>query len=193
MEFAELVKTRRSVRKYTDEPVSDEHLTEICEAGRWAPSALNMQPWEFIVVTDTDVRGKIADNARAVGVSWPQIRQAAAVIVLCARKTSEYARDDCLLAAQNMMLQATDLGLGTCYIGGFSPERIRQLLSIPKGYIVPGMITVGHPEKEPDPPEKRELQEIVHHDTFEGRGVGLTGYRRALALLWKFITGRGNK
>jgi nitroreductase len=138
-----------------------------------------------------DVKKALADNAKAAGVSWPQIRQAHAVIVLCAKDMSQYARDDCLLAAENMMLQATALGLGTCYIGGFSAERMRQLLSIPNGSIVPGMITVGQPDHVPEAPEKRDLDEIVHRDTFEGRGVGLTGYRRALSVFWKLITGRG--
>lgn len=190
MEFSELVKTRRSVRRYLDQPVPDQLIEQICEAGRWAPSAMNMQPWEFIVISDPVVKRQLGSNAGVMGVKWPQITQAPTVIVICARKTSEFARDDCLLAAENMMLQATDLGLGTCYIGGFSGERVRQLLQIPRGYAVPAIITVGYPQGSAPVPEKRPLAELVHRNTFQGRGVGLTGHRRAWRLLVKLLAER---
>jgi nitroreductase len=193
MEFAALVKQRRSIRRYLDRPISHDLIEQICEAGRWAPSALNMQPWEFVVVTDPEVKRQLSSNAGVMGVKWPHISSAPVVIVICARKTSRFARDDCLLAAQNMMLQAADLGLGTCYIGGFSGERVRQLLQIPSGYTVPTIITVGHPHGQPPVPQKRPLSELLHQDTFEGRGVGLTGYRRALSMLGRLLTERRNK
>lgn len=190
MDFSELVKQRRSVRHYESRPVEEELLLGVCEAARWAPSALNMQPWEFVIVTDPEVRRRLGDTAAILGIKWPHLKAAPAVIVICARKTSGYARDDCLLAAQNIMLQATDLGLGTCYIGGFSQEAVRVLLSIPPGYIVPGMVTVGYPANVPPAPEKRPLTEIVHTDTFGGRGVGLSGYRRALRAFWSILRGK---
>ncbi len=190
MEFSDLVRMRRSVRRYDDRPVPMQLLERICDAGRWAPSAMNMQPWEFIVVTDPVVKGQLGDSAGVMGMKWPHIKAAPAVIVLCAKNTSRFAHDDCLLAAENMLLQATEFGLGTCYIGGFSPERIRQLLSIPSGYVVPGMITVGYPAAETKPPEKRPLSELMHRNTFEGRGVGVTGYRRAWQTFVKLLKER---
>ncbi len=190
MDFSELVKQRRSIRHYESRPVEEELLLGLCEAARWAPSALNMQPWEFIIVTDPEIRQQLGDTAAILGIKWPHLKTAPAAIVICARKTSTYARDDCLLAAQNMMLQATDLGLGTCYVGGFASDAVRELLSIPAGYIVPGIVTVGYPAGTPPAPEKRALTEMVHCNTFEGRGLSLSGYGRAWRTFWKILGGR---
>ncbi len=190
MDFSQLVKQRRSVRHYEIRAVEGSLLRQLVEAARWAPSALNMQPWEFILVTDPEIKRQLGDTAAILGIKWPHVKAAPAVIVICARKTSTYARDDCLLAAQNIMLQATDLGLGTCYVGGFSQDAVRALLSIPEGYIVPGLITVGYPANVPPAPDKRPLTEIAHTDTFDGRGVGLSAYRRAWQAFWKILRGK---
>ncbi len=188
MEFAELVRTRRSVRRYLDKAVSEDMLTTICDAGRWAPSAINMQPWEFIVVTDPEKKTQIGDRAGVAGMKWPHIHAAPALIVLCARKTSQYARDDLMMAAENMMLQAHALGLGTCYIGGFSAGPLRPLLNIPAGLIVPGILTVGYADGEPPMPEKRPLDELIHKDTFHGSGMDFVGsYGRGWRTLIKLI------
>jgi len=190
MDFSQLVKQRRSVRHYEIRPVEESLLRQLVEAARWAPSALNMQPWEFIIVTDPEIKRQLGDTAAILGIKWPHVKAAPAAIVICARKTSAYARDDCLLAAQNIMLRATDLGLGTCYVGGFSQEAVRVLLSIPEGYIVPGLVTVGYAANVPPAPDKRPLDEIMHTNTFGGRGVGLSAYKRAWQAFWKILRGK---
>jgi len=188
MSFLDLARTRRSVRQYRPDPVPDELLQQVLEAGRWAPSAVNSQPWEFIVVTDPDVKQALYDLAGVLGLKWKQLLAAPVVIVVCARRLTPYSRDDCIFAGQNMLLCAADLELGTCWIGGFSERKLKRLLSVPEGYLLPGMLTLGYPAHEPKPPPRRDLSEIVHHDTFGGRAwtcPHLTRILRSVRRLWR--------
>lgn len=142
---------------------------ELVEAARWAPTAVNTQPWEFIIVTDPQVKQAVGDTARYFGLRWPQIHEAPALIVVCARRLTPYTRDDCIFAGANIMLAAADRGLGTCWIGGFPEEKVRELLAIPQGYMLPGFCTVGYPARETPTPPKRALDEMTHRDGFEGK------------------------
>jgi nitroreductase len=178
MPFLDLARCRRSVRRYRPDPVPDDLLDQVLEAARWAPSAVNSQPWEFIVVRDPQVKQALYDLAGVAGLKWKQLLAAPIVIVITARKLTQYSRDDCIFAAQNMMLCASDLGLGTCYIGGFSETRIRKLLSIPEGYLLPGMITLGVADEEPKAPPRRELAAMTHQDTYQSRGLDLSHVSR---------------
>lgn len=160
---------------------------ELLEAARWAPSALNTQPWEFIAITDPQVRAAVCDHARVMGLRWPHIAQAPLLIVFCAPPMTPYTRDDLLLAGANLMLAATDRGLGTCWIGGFNPETIRRLLGIPHGFMVAGMCTVGYPEGETPAPPKRPLQDMVHWETYAGGRGGLGKLTGPLEVLGRLI------
>lgn len=185
--FLDLARRRRSVRRYRPDPVPEELLQQVLEAGRWAPSAVNSQPWEFVVVRDPQVKQALYDLATVAGLRWPHLLSAPVVIVLTARKLTSYARDDCIFAAQNMMLCATDVGLGTCYIGGFAEARIRKLLAVPEGHVVPGMITLGYAEHDPPPPPRRELASMIHHDTYQGRGLDLSHVSRIGRIVLKLL------
>jgi nitroreductase len=188
MSFLDLARRRRSVRRYRSDPVPPELLDQVLEAGLWAPSAVNTQPWEFIVVTDPAVKQALYDLSGVAGLKWKHLLSAPVVIVLAARKLTAWSRDDCLLAAQNLMLCAADLGLGTCWIGGLSEEGIRQALSLPAGFLVPGMMTLGYPEGElPHPPGRRALSAVVHHNTFQGRGLDLSHVGRFARLVRKLF------
>jgi nitroreductase len=167
--FADLARRRRSVRAYRPDPVPDELLEVVLEAARWAPSAVNTQPWEFIVVTNPELKAAAGRQARYFGVGWPHIHQAPALIAVCGRQMTPFSRDDCIFAAANLMLAATDMGLGTCWIGGFTEATIRELLGIPEGYVLPGFCTLGYPAGETPAPPKRPLSEMVHRDGFGGR------------------------
>lgn len=195
MSFLDLARARRSVRQYRSDPVLDELLQQVLEAGRWAPSAVNSQPWEFIVVTDPQVKQALYDLATVLGLRWKHLLAAPIVIVICARKLTAYSRDDCIFAAQNMLLCAADLGLGTCWIGGFNESKLRRALSIPGSYHVPGMLTLGYAAHEPKAPVRRELAEMVHHNTFQSRGLDLSYVSRSLALvrrLWRLQRRKSN-
>lgn len=167
--FLELARRRRSVRAYRADPVPGELIEQVLEAGRWAPSAVNIQPWEFIVVTDPALKAAVGRQARYFGVGWPHIHQAPVLIAVCGRQLTQFTRDDCIFAAANLMLAATDLGLGTCWIGGFTEATLKELLSIPDGYVLPGFCTLGYPAGETPAPPKRALRELVHYDGFQGR------------------------
>lgn len=193
--FLELARARRSVRAYLPDAVPDELLLELVEAARWAPSAVNTQPWEFIIVTDPSVKDAVGDNARYFGLGWPHIHEAPALIMVCARRVTPFARDDAIFAGANIMLAAADRGLGTCWIGGFDERKMRELLSIPSDYMLPGFCTVGYPAGETPAPPKRALDSMVHRDTFKGAGLRLPHLRGPLEVLGRLLRmqGRGRR
>lgn len=167
--FGDLARRRRSVRRYRPEAVPEEVLLQVVEAARWAPTAVNSQPWEFIIVTDPEVKGLVGKHSRYMGLGWPHIRQAPALIVVCARRLTPFARDDTMFAAANLMLAAADLGLGTCWIGGFKESVLKPILGIGEDYLLPGFCTIGYPEGDTPPPPKRALEQMVHRDTLSGK------------------------
>ena len=167
MEVFEAIKGRRSIRKYKDEPVSTELIEKILEAGRWAPSGSNIQPWEFIVINDT----KILDMIRKFSPGY--FGGAPLAILVCsdrerARKLggslgqSYLAIVDCAMAVQNMLLAAYALGLGSCPIKSFSEIAVKEILEIPNNIEPELLIAIGYPAEKPSPPPKRSLSEIVH-------------------------------
>jgi nitroreductase len=159
---------------------------EVVEAARWAPSAVNLQPWEFIVVTDQQVKAAVGRHARYMGVRWPHIHEAPALIAVCARRTTKFARDDCIFAAANLMLAATDCGLGTCWIGGFDERVIGGILGLPPDYVLPGFCTIGYSAGVTEPPPKRALEGLVHRDAFSGR-PGVPYLRGPLEVLGRIV------
>ncbi len=177
IDFLDLARARRSVRSYRPDAVPAALLEEVLEAARWAPSAVNTQPWEFIIVTDEATKAAIGRHARYWGLGWPHIRTAPALIVVCGRRLTAFSRDDCIFAGANLMLAAADRGLGTCWIGGFNEQTIKELLAVPTDHLVPGLCTIGYPVAETAAPPRRPLAEMVHHDTYAQRGLGLVRLR----------------
>jgi nitroreductase len=185
--FLELAKRRRSVRAYRPDPVPAELVQELLEAARWAPSAINSQPWEFIVATDAGVRAAVCDGARMLGMRWPHIAQAPVLVVVCTRKMTPFSRDDGIFAGANLMLAAADRGLGTCWIGGFHEATVRKLLGVPEGLIVVGLCTVGYPARETVAPPRRELAEMAHAETYSGNKSGLRRLAGPLEAAWRIL------
>jgi nitroreductase len=174
MDILETIKTRRSIRKYQNKEVKTETVEKLIEAARWAPSAGNIQPWEFIIVEDQEIKQKLADAA--YGQSF--IEEAPTVIVVCAdeNRTAEgygdrgktlYCIQDTAAAIQNIHLTAHSLGLGTCWIGAFAENQAKEILQIPKGTRPVAMVPVGYPAESPPPRHRRPLKDIVHHDRFQ--------------------------
>ncbi len=143
MEVDDAIRNRRSVRAYADEPVSDEILAKILEAGRVSPSANNRQPWHFIVVKDQEKRKVLSEGKYAKFLTATPV-----VIVGCGDKvrSEKWRTVDTTIALENMVLQATSEGLGTCWIGSFDGESVRRLLQIPDNLEVVAMLAVGHPK-----------------------------------------------
>jgi nitroreductase len=179
MDVMEAIRKRRSVRDLTDQPVPDDLVTQIIEAGTWAPSAGNMQAWEFVVVKDPEARRKLVETTDAgivgrAGVTTQEwIEDAPVVIVVCydvKRMTARYGKKgrevmtllDCMGCAQNMMLAATHFGVGSCCIIGFYPDQLKAALPIPKELTPFLLVTLGYP-KYPDaePPHRLPVEDVV--------------------------------
>ena len=148
MDVVDAIKTRKSVREYLNKPVEDEKLKIVLEAGRLAPSASNRQEWRFVVVHDPQKRRRLAEAAS--GQSF--VGQAPVVIVACAETDGHVMRCgqlcypiDVAIALDHMSLAATELGLGTCWIGSFDEQQVKEILGIPKEIRVVELMPLGYP------------------------------------------------
>jgi nitroreductase len=172
----ELLRTRRSIRRYRPDPVPDEMLAQILEAGRWAPSASNRQPWRFVVVRDRAVLKEVGQHAAYYFLRWAHVAEAPLLIVLCGtaknRIYQQFLHEDSGLAGGQMMLQAKALGLGTCWVGGVDRKAIADILRLPDGIRVVGLLTVGFPAEDPPPTPRKPLEEIVHYDVYGRHSEG---------------------
>ncbi len=173
MDVFEAIEARRSIRSFTDKKVSDEDVMKILDAARQAPSAGNLQPWEFIVVRDGKIKRALAEAA----LEQHFIEEAPVVIVACADKSRSsrrygsrgstlYCIQDTGAAIQNLHLAAYALGLGTCWVGSFSEAKTRKLLELPLNVRPVAIIPVGYPAEKPKPRNRRPLTDIVHFGKF---------------------------
>lgn len=166
--FLSLVKTRQSVRKYTDQPVEAEKLQRCLEAARLAPSASNSQPWKFVVVNDPELVKKVGAETIGPLSSFNKFVPDAPVIVAiviekmkvltklgASIQDREYPLIDIGIAAEHFCLQAAEDGLGTCMLGWFNEKPIKELLKIPKDRRIGLLITLGYA------PENYHLREKI--------------------------------
>jgi len=152
MDFMDLVNTRKSVRTYTDRSVEEEKIVTILEAARLAPSAVNCQPWQYIVVKEKVTIEKIADSSKIN--SW--LKKAPCVIIACADPNvdhtvngMDYYLVDLAISMEHLILAATELGLGTCWLASYDEGKVRSILGIPEKMRVVAMTPLGYPaEKE---------------------------------------------
>ena len=167
MDILNLLKSRRSIRVYQDRPIPNDLLLQILEAGRWAPTGANLQPWHFIVVTDPETRRRIGEVTRFLFIKSSHVEKAPVVIVLGFNtQKGKYGRYDVTLAGGNMMTMATNLGLGTCWIGAFDESKVKEILEIPENIEVIGLITLGYPGENAEVPPRVELEKIVHWESW---------------------------
>lgn len=143
MEVFEAIQKRRSVRKYLDKEVPMELILKVLEAGRLAPSAHNSQPWHYIIVTDSDKRKKIAESGKWAGF----LKDTPVIIVGCGdtEASPKWCTVDVTISMQNMVLEATELGLGTCWVGSFDEKTVKETLNIPEKYKVIALLALGYP------------------------------------------------
>jgi len=171
MDFYEAVQKRLSVRSYKPDPIPDDVLGRILEAGRLAPSAKNYQPWKFIVVRDQAIRQALVPackNQASVGQ---------APVVICACAITEQAWKgmggywsaeavDLTIALEHMILAAAAEGLGTCWIGAFLEAEVKKVLAIPDGIKPIALTPLGYPATEAKPRSRKPLSEIVCDDKY---------------------------
>ncbi|HPY59720.1 MAG TPA: nitroreductase family protein [Methanospirillum sp.] len=155
---ATIIKSRRSVRTFTDKPISEEIIKETLECGRLAPTAMNLQPWLLGVITDRDLLKKVAD----ITDHGKFIADAAACFVVCGDKKAKYYLEDCCAATMNMITCLQGFGVGTCWVAGDKKEYgvdICKHLEIPGEYSLVSLIPAGYP-KEVEVPKKKPGKEI---------------------------------
>jgi nitroreductase len=180
MEFKDVVKTRRSCRSFETSSVPEELLTAILDAGRWAPSPLNLQPWEFIILTDPEVKAqvrKVAEEAKQEvidkdGPGWVAkygmgyLEEAPVLVVVVVdpsrsglgsffdqRYGAMQAGSACI---QNMMLAAADMGLGALWCTWFRPEKLQALLDVPENLEIAGVVPIGKPTEPIEAPPRKD-------------------------------------
>jgi nitroreductase len=170
MEVFEAISDRRSIRKYKNIEIEDEKLDKIMEAARIAPSAANRQEWKFILVKEDETREKLVNAAH--GQKF--VAQASATIVACSTESErimpcgQYAYTvDLSIAVSFMILQATELGLGTCWLGAFDENEVKKVLNIPDEIRVPAMFTVGYADEIPAARPRKDLNKIVCFEEYE--------------------------
>jgi nitroreductase len=183
MELFEAIRKRRSIKRYLDIPVEWNKIGAILDSGRLAPSAGNLQPWKFLVVTNPEKRKKISEAC--FQQYWMQT--APIHIIICAeinkmsrfygiRGEKLYSIQSCALAAQNMMLEAINQGLGCCFVSAFDEEMISRFFGIPKYGRPQVIITIGYPGEELPMPPKYTLNDIVHLERFGNKIRDFEGY-----------------
>ncbi|HSV97655.1 MAG TPA: nitroreductase [Spirochaetota bacterium] len=158
----EAIRTRRSVRKFTDAPVSAEDLSAILEAGRWAPSGLNNQPWRFAVIRDGEVLERLSRLTRY----GPVVRGSTLCVAVFYHAPSGYNRDKDILGIgaciQNMLLAAHSLGIGAVWLGEILNQKsaVNGLLGLDASYELMAVLALGSPDERPES-ERRPIDELV--------------------------------
>lgn len=180
MNLLQAIRGRRAVRDFTAQAVPQESLRQLVSAASWAPSAMNEQPWYFTVITDSAVLDEISERAKLSSLAnmpdvlrQPHFRDlmadpafhlfhhAPAAVIIAVPADLEWAREDCAAAAQNLMLAAMDMGLGTCWIG-FAQDWLasaegRKLLGLAPEKVVVAAIAVGYPKVLPPPVPRKSV------------------------------------
>lgn len=170
MDVFEAIKERRSVRSYLEKPVPKEVIERIVEAGTYAPSGANLQPWRFVLVDDPELKKEIARGAKFLFIKSRHVDEAPALLVCLAdTQKSKWSLIDVSLACQNIMLAAHALGLGTCFIGIFDEKRIKELLQIPDKYKIVGLITLGYPSRKEEAPPRVPVSDVLTFNSFYGQ------------------------
>lgn len=175
VDFIELVKSRKSVRGYLDRPVSRELIERCLEAARFAPSACNSQPWHFIVVESRKIKERLVNRAFSGVYSINSFVKDAAAFLVVVREPSlwmarlagrfrgiQYSLIDIGIAVEHFVLEATELGLGTCWLGWFNEGEVKKVLRIPKERKVDIIVSIGYPkEQDKYPIHRKNIQDIA--------------------------------
>ena len=173
--FQRLVEGRRSIRRYVDRPVEREKILACIESARLAPSADNAQPWRFLVLDDADLKDRFCNEVFTGIFSISKFAKQAPVLIVILAQLNIIAHRigkqiqnihfhllDIGIAGEHIVLQAEELGLGTCWIGWFNIRRARKVLNIPREYKIASLLSIGYYDQRPSKDKKRrKLEEIV--------------------------------
>jgi len=163
MDVSQAIRCRYSCRSYEDKPLEKEKLDTILEAARQAPSAKNLQDWRFVAVTEKETRKKLAAAAN----DQTFLENAGAIVVACTvsdhvmRCGQAIGPIDVAIAIEHMCLQATELGLTTCWIGSFYPDKVRPIVGIPDDVTIIELLAIGYPADSPKEHRREPIEKIV--------------------------------
>jgi nitroreductase len=165
MDVLEAIRVRRSIRKYRPEPIPKDKLETILEAARLAPSAANRQPWRFIVVQQEERKKDVAKAAN----DQTFLGDAGAIVVAVSdpEKSARWHEKDTMIALEHMVLEATALAYGTCWIASFDEDEVKSLLKIPARMKVVALLPIGVPDEKPAARQRKELSEIVFKEEWQ--------------------------
>jgi len=169
MDVAQAIRSRYSSRNYNDRPIEQDKLRAVLEAARLAPSAKNLQDWRFVVVTDRQTKKRLAAAAN----NQTFLETAGAIIVACTvsdhvmRCGQAVGPIDVAIALEHICLQATELGLATCWIGSFYPDKIKQVVGIPENVMIVELLALGYPADTPRPPRREPMEQIVSFESWQ--------------------------
>jgi nitroreductase len=165
----ETISNRGTIRRYLDQPISQENLIKIIEAARLSQSAANRQPWQFIIVTDVSMKKNLSKASR----NQESVSTAAAVIVYLANPTEaakvgpfEGFLIDGSIAIENMVLTSWEFGIGSCWIGAYDEKTVKELLGIPETLRVVSLLTLGYPNEKPKAKNRKILTDILHYERY---------------------------
>jgi nitroreductase len=178
-ELMDVIKERRSIRKYQEKEVTEEALNKVLESVKWSPSWANTQCWEVIVVKDIANKEKLQETFSKTNPARKAVSQAPLVLVLCGKinssgyykgvvttKHGDWFMYDLGIATQSLCLAAHDLGLGTVITGLFDHDKAKAILGVPEGFEVVSIIPLGYPAKDSAAPKRREISEFTHYENF---------------------------
>ena len=161
MDALEAIRDRRSIRRYTGEPVPKSDLEKIVDAGRLAASGYNRQPWDFVVVTERDMIDRLK-----VASQW--MEKAGAIVAVVLDTSSRFWLEDGSAAIENILIACTALGYGACWLEGYTLPReaeLKELLGIPADKRLLTLIPIGVPAESPSP-AKKALEAVLHWERF---------------------------
>lgn len=171
MDLFEVIEKRRSIRSYKPNPIPNEHLKKILEAARLAPSGKNRQPWRFVVVRDAERKEKLAEAA----MNQMFIAEADVVVVALSdptvyssiggKRRIPYLQDP-MIAIEHMVLAATSLGYGTCWIGAFNEGEVKRIINAPEKLAVIALLPIGVPNESPSPRLRKPFEEIFFSEVY---------------------------
>ncbi|MBF0224633.1 MAG: nitroreductase family protein [Desulfobacterales bacterium] len=178
-DLMEVIKGRRSVRKFQDKEIPDDILNNVFEAAKWSQSWANTQCWEIIVIKSNDIKKKLQTAITDKNPAFKAIGAAPIILGICAKlnssgyykgivttKFGDWFMFDMGLLCQNICLSAHCFGLGSVIVGLFDHDKAKEVLKVKEGYELVTLIPIGYPEKIPSAPNRKEIKDFVHYDVF---------------------------
>lgn len=185
MDIEKVIQGRRGIRKFLSVPVEKEKIGKILEAGSLAPCAGNIQNWRFIVVQNNEKKSRIADAC--LEQEW--VATAPTILVVCSdmskitkyyglRAEKLYSIQNCAAAIENMLLEITNLGLGSAWVGAFEEQAVKRILEIPDSVRVQAILPIGYPNEKPVKPMKLKLFELTFFESYGERKTNMDEFMR---------------